>query len=108
MKLRIEGNSVLLLVTEAELTRLKGGGEVAEIVHFGAEMQENLRYTLAVAEQAQPVMASFRNNAIAVAITPEQLSAWSEEGQKRIYAKLEVGSTGPLEVAIEKEAETRE
>jgi hypothetical protein len=106
MKLYIDVNSVRFILTEAELARLKAGGEVAEIIHFGPELQGNLRYSLVVTEQPVPVAVSFLNSAITISITTEQLNAWSEDGQAGVYAKLDVGPTGPLEVAIEKEAGT--
>src|ERR1700749_5806 len=103
MKLRIEGNSLRLRVTQAELNRLKSGGEVAEIIHFGPELQGNLRYTLVTAEQLLPVMVSFNNSAIAVSIAPKEFESWLEESRDGIYAKLETGATGPLEVILEKD-----
>jgi hypothetical protein len=106
MKLRIEGNSVRLLVTEAEMTRLKTSGEVAEIIHFGPELQGNLRYSIVITEQPVPVAVSFVNNAIVISITTEQLNAWAEDGQAGVHVKLDVGPTGPLEVTIEKDGDT--
>jgi hypothetical protein len=104
MKLRIEGNAVRLLVTEPELARLKNGAEVAEIIHFGPELQGNLRYSIVIAAQPVPVMVSFVNNAITVSITTEQLNVWVENEQTGVHVKLDVGPTGPLEVAIEKDS----
>jgi hypothetical protein len=103
MKLRIQGNSLRLRVTQPELTRLGEGGEVAEIIHFGTELEESLRYTLAVATQAEPVMVNYHANSIAVSITPDQMRFWSQESQVGIYARLDVGATGTLEVAVEKD-----
>jgi hypothetical protein len=103
MKLRIQGNSLRLRVTRPELKRLEEGGEVAEIIHFGAELEESLRYTLVVATQTEPVMVNYHANSIAVSITLDQMRLWSEESQVGIYARLEVGSTGTLEVAVEKD-----
>jgi hypothetical protein len=108
MKIQIDVNSVRFILTEAELARLESGGEVAEIIHFGPELQGNLRYSLVIAEQPVPVAVGFLNSAITISITPEQLSAWSEDGQVGVYAKLDVGPTGPLEVAIEVERGQRD
>ena len=103
MKLRIQGNSLRLRLTRPELKRLEEGGEVAEIIHFGSELEESLRYTLTVATQAEPVAVNYHANSIAVSITADQMSQWSEESQVGIYARLDVGSAGTLEVAVEKD-----
>jgi hypothetical protein len=107
MKLRIKGNSLRLRITRPELAALQQGREVSETIHFGAGLdsgpEQSFRYALAAAAQPVPVAVAFRDNAIAVSISLDQLRAWSEESQVGIYATLETGPAGSLEVAVEKD-----
>jgi hypothetical protein len=103
MKLRIKGNSLRLRVTRPELAALEQGGELVETIHFGAALDASLRYTLAAGTHAEPVAVAYREGTIAVSISKEQLRVWADESQVGIYAVLEIGPAGPLEVAVEKD-----
>ena len=103
MKLRIQGNSLRLRVTQPELARLVEGREVADVIHLGPAVGASLRYTLTIADQAAPVEVAYQEGAIAVSITPEQLRAWTDESAVGIYATLEIGPGGLLDVAVEKD-----
>jgi hypothetical protein len=103
MKLRIKGNSLRLRVTRPELDALERGGPVAEIIHFGPEAGQSLRYSLSAQAQAAPVAVTFEANAIAVILAQEQLEAWSKDDQVGVYAALEIGHASPLEVVVEKD-----
>ena len=103
MKLRIKGDSLRLRLTRPELARLEAGDEVAETIHFGAAAEESLRYRLAAAEQDAPVAVGFGAHTISVTISLEKMGVWADESEVGVYAELETGAGGRLEVAVEKD-----
>ena len=103
MKLRIKGNSLRLRVTRLELAELQHGKPVAEIIHFGPELGQSLRYSLAAQPLPVPITVEFQENAIAVTLAQAQLEEWSSEDQVGVYASLDLGSAGLLDVAVEKD-----
>jgi lipoate-protein ligase B len=103
MKLRIKGNSLRLRVTRPELATLEQGSQVAEIIHFGPEAGQSLRYVLGTQVQSAPIAVSFAENAITVTLAQAQLEEWSKEDQVGVYTKLDIGHASPLEVAVEKD-----
>jgi hypothetical protein len=103
MKLRIKGNSLRLRLTRPELAELEQGKPVADIIHFGPELGQSLRYSLAVQPLAVPVKVEYQENAITVTLAQAQLEEWSREDQVGVYASLDLGSAGLLEVIVEKD-----
>ena len=103
MKLRIKGNSLRLRITRPELAGLEHGRPVAEIIHLGPEPGQSLRYSLAVQPLAEPVTVEFHANAIAVTLAQAQFEKWSREDEVGVYASLDLGSAGLLDVAVEKD-----
>jgi hypothetical protein len=103
MKLRIKGNSLRLRVTRPELAALEQGDPVAEIIHFGPETGQSLRYVLTAQVQGEPVAVSFQENEILVTLAQPQLEEWKREEQVGVYARLDIGHGSPLEVAVEKD-----
>jgi len=103
MKLRIKGNSLRLRVTRSELQRLLEGAAVAETIHFGPHPDESLTYALVSGAQADSVNVLYRDRIVTVSISDDQLRGWSHEDQVGVYAAIDLGTAGALEVAIEKD-----
>jgi hypothetical protein len=103
MKLRIQGNSFRLRVTRSELERLIAGEGVEETISFGPAPEASLAYALVSCSQDAPVSVRYRPQKITVTLSPEQLRAWSDENQIGVYANLNLGVAGSLEIAVEKD-----
>jgi hypothetical protein len=103
VKLRIKSNSLRLRVVRSELARLLVGERVEEATHFAPAPEAVLRYTLGVDFTSEDVHVRYGAGEIAVSVSSEQVRVWSEENQVGIYAMLDLGSVGTLEIAIEKD-----
>lgn len=103
MKLRIKGNSLRLRVTRSELARLSAGESINEAIQFAPEPTAVFRYALVSSPETDQVRIRYRDGEITVTIAPEQMRVWGEESQIGIYATLDLGSAGPLEIAVEKD-----
>lgn len=103
MKLRIKGNSLRLRVTRSELARLLAGGRVEEAIHFAPGPEAVLRYALQIDPASKTVHLHYGGRDIEVSVSLDQARVWNEETQVGIYAALDLGSAGTLEIAIEKD-----
>jgi hypothetical protein len=103
MKLRIKGNSLRLRVTRSELARLLRGEEIEETVRFGPSPEARLSYALVARQQSPPVSVDCNLPKLTVALSKEQAKIWSSESEVGVYASLDAGSAGPLEVIVEKD-----
>ena len=90
-------------VTRSELARLLAGERVEEAIHFAPGLKAALHYTLMVDAGSKGVRVSYCPGEIATFISSAQASVWGEENQVGIYAALDIGTAGLLEVAIEKD-----
>lgn len=103
MKLRIKGNSLRLRITRSELARLLGGEEIEETIHFGPSPEAQLSYALVSRQQSAPVSVNYSLPKLTVTLSQEQAKHWSNESEVGIYASLENGAAGSLEVIVEKD-----
>ena len=103
MKLRIKGNSLRLRVTRSELARLLEGAVVAETIHFGPGPDQSLTYALISGSHADAVKVLYRERIVTASISADALRGWSDEDQVGLYASIDIGTAGALEVAIEKD-----
>lgn len=103
MKLRIKGNSLRLRVTRSELARLTSGEPIEETIHFAPEPSAALRYALVPSSKGDSVNVSYLPGEIIVTVTAEQIRIWGAEDQVGIYATLDLGPVGPLEISVEKD-----
>lgn len=92
-----------LRVTRSELARLSAGERVEETICFSAAPDAALRYMLAVDPASEDVHVNYSAGAIATVISSSRMSMWEKESQVGIYATLDLGSAGSLEIAIEKD-----
>ncbi|MDE3201981.1 MAG: hypothetical protein KGN79_13785 [Acidobacteriota bacterium] len=101
MKLRIQGNSIRLRVTQPELATLLAEGHIAETTRLGALPGSTLTYSLACAH-CDEIEVQYSAGEIAVMLPWPVARHWAEESEVSIRASLNVG--GPtLAVLIEKD-----
>jgi hypothetical protein len=103
MKLRINGSSLRLRVSRSELTLFQATGRIEETIHFTASPEAKLTYALESAPQPSPVKVQYTSNELRVVLSEDQVRIWADEGQIGVYAALEMGQAGSLEVIVEKD-----
>ncbi|MGH9604085.1 MAG: DUF7009 family protein [Terracidiphilus sp.] len=103
MKLRIKGNSLRLRVTRPELDRLADSGRVEESIHFAADERSKLIYALERSPDAAELTVTFNLSTIALVLPAGVVDRWRASGEAGIYATVDLGPEGALEVSIEKD-----
>ena len=103
MKLRIKGNSLRLRVSRSELTRFLSPSRIEETIHFGPGSEAKLTYALESAALNTDATVRYGPHELTVTISEEQARIWSEAREVGIYATVDVGAGGLLEVIIEKD-----
>jgi hypothetical protein len=102
MKLRIRGNSVRIRVTQSELDRVAGTGEVNDTVHFGQGAQ--LTYRLVVAD-AGKVTAAFDGTALTVRVPAAVIGDWARTDIVSITGEQALDGGETLRILVEKDFE---
>jgi hypothetical protein len=103
MKLRLKGNSLRMRVTRSDLQKLRQDGRIEETTWLGPE--ENARLTYALEQNAHIARAALRFDlpAITVAIPAGEFERWAASAQVGVYATIDQGPRGSLEIIIEKD-----
>jgi hypothetical protein len=103
MKLRISGNSIRLRVRRSEVAKLTAGERIAETVHLGCSEQAALTYALGTEPDAASVQLRYEGGEILVLLPKDVASAWAGTEQVGIYATVDLGANGKLDVIVEKD-----
>lgn len=103
MKLRIKGNSIRLRVTRSEVSRLIDEGRIQETVYFGVTDDAKLTYALEHSTSIASPQLARRPQEIAILLPSSTALPWANAEEVGIYAKVDVGSHGVLELVVEKD-----
>jgi hypothetical protein len=95
MKLRVQGNTLRLRLSQSDVTRLAETGVLREVVTFAAG--QTLEYSLESRTRAT-VSASFERGHIRIVLPQPRVTHWIQSDQVGIE-----GSDGPLSVLVEKD-----
>lgn len=98
MKLRIQGDSVRLRLTQKEVEELDQSGAVWSSVVFGPE--QVLRYGLATAEDSEGMSVQYNGGLLAVNLPSQLVRKWAQSNEVGMYQ-----ADGPVKVTIEKDFE---
>ena len=71
MKLRINGNSIRLRLTQSEVAEFAETGKLEERIEFGGESNRHLSYTIVAENQAEKIYGKFDNEQISIIIPPD-------------------------------------
>ena len=102
MKLRIQGNSIRLRLTQAEVQHIAEGKTVKEHVSFGSGTPVFI-YALGVASEEAALTAHYQGHTMQVVLPPDTAHAWATTDQVGIEETLPVDGSGALHVLIEKD-----
>ncbi len=97
MKLRIQGNSLRLRLTQPEVSELAGQGRVESRIEFAP--RHSLTYAVESSPQAPSVSAHFRDNAIVVTVPATTVKDWAEGEQ----ITIEGAQSANFQVLVEKD-----
>ncbi len=104
MKLRVQGNSLLFRVTPRELAELVETGRIEETVYFASNEQSKLIYAIEYADLSSAALL-YQSPEILILLPAEELDGWIRSGQTMLYATIELGTCGAIDVFIERDCE---
>jgi hypothetical protein len=85
------------------VSKLIDAGRVEEIIHFSPEDQVSLTYALVCDSAVQSPQVRFTTHEIVVAVPHIQAIRWAGNGQVGIYAAVDLGLHGALDLSVEKD-----
>lgn len=103
MKLRIQGNSLRLRVSEAEVGQLTQTGRIGEVLTLGPLPEQGLHYVLLVSAKHQAMEAHFADNTITVYLPQQAAAQWINSDQNGLEQVIETGAGRSLRLLVEKD-----
>jgi hypothetical protein len=97
MKLRIQGNSLRLRLTQKEVTLVRNRGLVESLIEFAP--RHSLIYLLEGSPNAETMTATFDGSAIRVTIPMDQMTDWMEGDRVAVEARSQTG----VQLLVEKD-----
>jgi hypothetical protein len=97
MKLRIQGNSLRVRLTQKEVAQVRNHGLVESHIEFAPG--RSLAYLIEGSPNAEAMSATFDGHAIRVTIPMHEITDWAESDQVGIEARSNTG----VELLIEKD-----
>jgi len=105
MRLRIRGNSLLFRISRSELSQLHKTGRLEETVYFSLDGASKLVYALEHAQVIETATLRYQTPEILILLSSSEVSDWIGSGRKGVYAAIDLGNRGELELLIEKDFE---
>jgi hypothetical protein len=99
MKLRIQGNSLRLRLTQKEVARVRNGGLVESLIEFAPG--HSLVYVLEGSPGVETISATFDGHAIRVTIPLDQMTEWVASDRVGVEARSQTG----VQLLVEKDFE---
>ncbi len=103
MKLRIKDNSLRLRITRPELDQLMKDRRIEAAILFAADGRSRLNYSLEHTASTAAPTVRFDPPSLEVRIPTAQAQKWSLGDDVGIYATIDLGADGKLELTIEKD-----
>lgn len=104
MKLRIQGNSLRLRLSDEEVALLAQTGRLEERIEFGSTDDDRLTYALEIDDQAQEMTARYEGGRIAVKLPPSAREwARSNEISLKSEQTIDPSSGKRLRLLVEKD-----
>jgi hypothetical protein len=103
MKLRITNNSIRFRVLQSEVTELIKSGRIEETIHFTSDRQPALTYALEKGIGLMSMQLRYEPSGVAILLPNEEAEAWATGNQVGIYATVDRGEYGTLNLVVEKD-----
>jgi hypothetical protein len=103
MKLRFKDSSLRFRITQSDLANLIDTGRIEKTIYFAAD--ENAGLTYALEHQPSSICATLRYQApeLTVVLSTAEVRAWGSSDQVGIYATVDLGAHGSLNILVEKD-----
>jgi hypothetical protein len=92
-----------LRVTRSELTRLIDTGHIEETIYFGSSEGSRLTYALEHEPNLTGATIRYQPSEVAVVLPEAEAIAWAESDLVGIYATVDLGPRGTLDLIVEKD-----
>jgi hypothetical protein len=103
MKLRIQGNSLRLRVSQSDMTRLLEQEWIAETIRFAPETEAHLTYALEHERAEREIAVRYAEGRVTVVLSTEAARRWAGSDDIGIYGEAETGGDEPLKLLVEKD-----
>jgi hypothetical protein len=103
MKLRIQGQSIRLRLTQREVAKLVAEGNVSESVRFSSRERDQFTYTLEARQGASTVSASYSDGHVRVTVPMPSAKKWANTDDVGIEQTEVVCEGTELSITIEKD-----
>jgi hypothetical protein len=103
MKLRIQGQSIRLRLTQREVAKLVAEGNVSESVRFSEREHDHFTYTLEARQGASTVSASYSDGHVRVTVPMPSAKQWANTDDVGIEQTEVVCEGTELSITIEKD-----
>ncbi len=104
MKIRIQGNTIRLRLSQSEVTKFHETGSVSDGISFGSQSESRLTYSLERTEQPE-MSATLEANRICVFVPAELGATWATSEQEIGIEHLQrtAFSNNSLRILVEKD-----
>jgi antitoxin component of MazEF toxin-antitoxin module len=103
MKVRIQGNSLRLRLSAAEVQQFAQTGRVDEAIAFGPEQAQTQHYVLARRDAVAGITVDFTGNSVMVYLPESVAAAWTSQSDTGLSGVVENGTASGLKVLIEQD-----
>lgn len=103
MKLRIQGNSLRLRLSEAEVQQFAQTGRVAEAVALGPGPDQTLQYVLAQGENLAAITVEYSGTTVTVCLPGAVTAAWMGNVGAGLSATVDNGTEKGLKILVEQD-----
>jgi hypothetical protein len=107
MKLRIQGNSLRLRLSEEEGKQFAQTGRLEAAAAFGPGESQTLHYVLVRREAIAGITADFTGHVITVYLPESAAAAWINNDEASLSGVVDNGTAQGLKILVEKDMDCR-
>lgn len=103
MKVRLLGNSIRFRLKKPEVEQFEQTGIITEIIEFGPEPSDQIRFSLVTHHTMQELVVSFHANTTTIKVPEALAREWVQTQQVGFGGKVETGKGKIINVLVEKD-----
>ena len=98
----MKANLLRLRLTRSELMKLMDTGRIEETIYFGSNEQSRLTYALEHKPDLISATLRYQRPEVVIVLPKEGATTWAESNQVGIYATVDLGLLGALDLIVER------
>ena len=102
MKVRISGNKIRFRLKEPEVNKFQQEGRVSEVLEFGLNDIDQIKFTLAKS-LTDTIIAEFKNNETTIHVPEKQAKDWTSTPLVGFAEEVNTGKGKTVSILIEKD-----